>query len=102
MDDITEHILAAHDMSEQTLEDRIRTMTPAQRKHFKQTVCVLSLCYGENPIQGVIVIGRAEDGIASVSNIGCDEMQAAQLMVAANEFYGFMNTLDAPPRENFN
>jgi hypothetical protein len=29
-------------------------------------------------------------------------MEAAKLMIAANGFFGFLNTIDAPPKENFN
>lgn len=102
MDDVIDMLVSARDMDEQTLEDHIKKMGPASRRHFKQTICTLALCYGDNSAQAVIIIGRAEDGIASVTNVGCDEMQAAQLMVAANEFFGYMNTVDAPPKENFN
>lgn len=28
--------------------------------------------------------------------------EASQLMLAANDFFGFLNTIDAPPKENFN
>jgi hypothetical protein len=29
-------------------------------------------------------------------------MEASQLMLAANDFFGFLNLVDAPPKENFN
>jgi len=40
--------------------------------------------------------------MAGVVTLNCDEMEASQLMLAANDFFGFLNTLGAPPKENFN
>jgi hypothetical protein len=31
-----------------------------------------------------------------------DEMEAAEIMIEANDFFGFLNTIDAPPKEAFN
>jgi hypothetical protein len=50
----------------------------------------------------VVILGRAEDAIAGVVTLNCDAMEASQLMLAANDFFGFLNVLDAPPKENFN
>jgi len=48
------------------------------------------------------IIGRAEDAMAGVVTLNCNEMEASQLMLAANDFFGFLNLLDAPPKEEFN
>jgi hypothetical protein len=50
----------------------------------------------------VFIIGRAEDNVAGVVTLNCNEMEASQLMLAANDFFGFLNVLDAPPKEKFN
>jgi hypothetical protein len=50
----------------------------------------------------VFIIGRAEDNVAGVVTLNCDEMEASQLMLAANDFFGFLNVLGAPPKESFN
>jgi hypothetical protein len=31
-----------------------------------------------------------------------DDMEAAELLIEANEFFGFLNMADAPPKEAFN
>jgi hypothetical protein len=50
----------------------------------------------------VVIVGRAEDQLAGVVTLNCNEMEASQLMLAANDFFGFLNVLGAPPKENFN
>ena len=50
----------------------------------------------------MVIIGRAEDQMAGVVTLTCNEMEASQLMLAANDFFGFLNLLDAPPKEEFN
>jgi hypothetical protein len=34
--------------------------------------------------------------------LNCDSMAAARMMEGANDFLGYLNTKDAPPREMFN
>ncbi len=74
----------------------------AKRILFKLLIHKLVMCYGDGNAQGVVIVGRAEDQLAGVVTLNCDEMEASQLMLAANDFFGFLNTLGAPPKENFN
>lgn len=89
-------------MSEAELHRRVQAMSDEEQEHFKLLIHKLVLCYGEGKAQGVVIVGRAEDQLAGVITLNCNEMEASQLMLAANDFFGFLNVLDAPPKENFN
>jgi len=89
-------------MSQKELEQRVAQMSDEEQAHFKLLIHKLVMCYGEGQAQGVVIIGRAEDSMAGVVTLNCDEMEASQLMLAANDFFGFLNLLDAPPKEQFN
>jgi len=89
-------------MTEAELHRRVTAMSDDEQEHFKLLIHKLVMCYGEGKAQGIVIIGRAEDAIAGVVTLNCDAMEASQLMLAANDFFGFLNVLDAPPKENFN
>ena len=89
-------------MSQAELEQRVSQMSDEEQAHFKLLIHKLVMCYGTGKAQAVVIIGRAEDAFAGVVTLNCDEMEASQLMLAANDFFGFLNVLDAPPKENFN
>jgi hypothetical protein len=89
-------------MTEAELHRRVTAMSDDEQAHFKLLIHKLVLCYGEGKAQGVVIVGRAEDQLAAVVTLNCDEMEASQLMLAANDFFGFLNVLGAPPKENFN
>ena len=89
-------------MTEEELERRVEAMSDEEQHHFRLLIHKLVMCYGEGKAQGVVIIGRAEDQMAGVITLNCNEMEASQLMLAANDFFGFLNLLDAPPKEEFN
>jgi hypothetical protein len=89
-------------MSEAELHRRVTAMSDEEPSHFKLLIHKLVMCYGEGKAQGVVIVGRAEDQVAGVVTLNCNEMEASQLMLAANDFFGFLNVLGAPPKENFN
>ncbi len=89
-------------MTDEELERRVNAMSDEEQEHFKLLVHKLVMCYGEGKAQGIVIIGRAEDQMAGVVTLNCNEMEASQLMLAANDFFGFLNLVDAPPKENFN
>jgi hypothetical protein len=93
-----------HDFSmpEEELERRVEAMSDEEQHHFRLLIHKLVMCYGDGNAQAVVIIGRAEDQMAGVVTLNCNEMEASQLMLAANDFFGFLNLLDAPPKENFN
>ena len=89
-------------MTEEELEQRVEAMSDEEQHHFRLLIHKIVMCYGEGKAQGVFIIGRAEDNVAGVVTLNCNEMEASQLMLAANDFFGFLNVLGAPPKENFN
>ena len=89
-------------MTEAELHRRVEAMSDEEQEHFRLLIHKLVMCYGEGKAQGIVIIGRAEDQMAGVITLNCNEMEASQLMLAANDFFGFLNVLDAPPKENFN
>jgi len=89
-------------MTEEELEQRVEAMSDEEQHHFRLLIHKIVMCYGEGKAQGVFIIGRAEDQVAGVVTLNCNEMEASQLMLAANDFFGFLNLLDAPPKEHFN
>ena len=89
-------------MTEAELHRRVTAMSDEEQAHFKLLIHKLVMCYGDGNAQGVVIVGRAEDQLAGVVTLNCNEMEASQLMLAANDFFGFLNVLDAPPKENFN
>jgi hypothetical protein len=89
-------------MSQEELEHRVMKMSDEEQAHFKLLIHKLVMCYGEGKAQAVVIVGRAEDAVAGVVTLNCDEMEASQLMLAANDFFGFLNVLGAPPKEKFN
>jgi len=89
-------------MTEAELHRRVTAMSDEEQAHFKLLIHKLVMCYGEGKVQGVVIVGRAQDRLAGVVTLNCNEMEASQLMLAANDFFGFLNVIDAPPKENFN
>ena len=89
-------------MTEEELEQRVEAMSDEEQHHFRLLIHKIVMCYGQGKAQGVFIIGRAEDQVAGVVTLNCNEMEASQLMLAANDFFGFLNVLGAPPKENFN
>ena len=89
-------------MTQAELERRVGAMSDEEQAHFKLLIHKLVMCYGDGNAQGVVIVGRAEDQLAGVVTLNCNEMEASQLMLAANDFFGFLNVLGAPPKENFN
>ena len=91
-----------YSMTEEELERRVEAMSDEEQHHFRLLIHKIVMCYGTGKAQGVFIIGRAEDNVAGVVTLNCDEMEASQLMLAANDFFGFLNLMDAPPKEQFN
>jgi hypothetical protein len=89
-------------MTDEELERRVEAMSDEEQHHFRLLIHKLVMCYGDGNAQGIVIIGRAEDQMAGVVTLNCNEMEASQLMLAANDFFGFLNLVDAPPKENFN
>jgi hypothetical protein len=77
-------------------------MSEAQKDHFKTLVYALLQCYAEDKQAAVIVLGDLTDETASVVTVNCNEMDAATLLLAADNFFNYINMREAPPKEAMN
>ena len=86
---------------EESMEARLATMSDEEKAHFKMVILQLIQCYGPDAHQAVILFHGC-DKLGGVVTLNCNEMEAAELMLEANEFFGFLNVIGAPPKEAFN
>lgn len=86
---------------EQNLEARLALMSDEEKAHFKVVVLELIKCYGPDPDQALILF-NGSDKLGGIVSLNCNEMEAAELLLEANDFFGFLNTIGAPPKEAFN
>lgn len=86
---------------EQIIEERLALMDDTEKAHFKLVIMELIKCYGPDPDQALILF-NGSDKLGGIVSLNCDEMEAAALLLEANDFFGFLNTIGAPPKEAFN
>jgi hypothetical protein len=87
---------------EQAIDTLLKAMTDDEKTHFKITVFKILTCYGPNANQAVIILKNVGEDQLELATMNLDEMEAAEIMIEANDFFGFLNTIDAPPKEAFN
>ena len=87
--------------TEQNLEARLALMDDDEKQHFKMVVLSLISCYGPEANKAVLMV-KIGDELSGLTTLNCDEMEAAEMLVEVNSFFGFLNTMDAPPKEAFN
>jgi hypothetical protein len=87
--------------TEQNLEARLALMSDEEKQHFKMVILELIQCYGPDGKQAVILF-HGSNKLGGIVTLNCDAMEAAELLLEANDFFGFLNTVDAPPKEAFN
>ena len=76
-------------------------MTDEEREHFKMVVLLLVKCYGPDPDQAVLLI-KTDGEMAGLITMNADDMEAMELLLEANDFFGYLNMAGAPPKEAFN
>jgi hypothetical protein len=86
---------------EQDIEKRLAMMDDDEKMHFKMAVLALITCYGDDPNQAVLMV-KTNGELTTLTTMNCDEMDAAEMLLEVNTFFGFLNTIDAPPKEAFN
>jgi hypothetical protein len=86
---------------EQTLEARLALMNDEEKTHFKMVVLSLISCYGPDANKAVLMV-KIGDELSGLTTLNCDEMEASEMLLEINSFFGFLNTMDAPPKEAFN
>jgi hypothetical protein len=87
---------------EQAIDLLLEAMSDEEKAHFKTTVLKLLTCYGPNANQAVLIIRDVAEDRLDLATMNLDEMEAAEIMIEANDFFGFLNIIDAPPKEAFN
>ena len=87
---------------EQDIEQRVMAMTDNQREHLRSLIYEFVRCYDREGKDCAVVILGNGDSIDNIVTVNCDSMEASNLMLAANDFFGYLNTRDAPPKEMFN
>ncbi len=88
-------------MEQDAIEQRLAVMTEEEREHFKMVVLQLVRCYGDDPDQAVLLI-KSKGEMAGLITMNADDMEAAELLLEANDFFGYLNMAGAPPKEAFN
>lgn len=86
---------------EQDIEKRLALMDDDEKTHFKMAVLALISCYGPDANQAVLMV-KTNGELTALTTMNCDEMEAAEMLLEVNSFFGFLNTMDAPPKEAFN
>ena len=88
-------------MDEQALEGRLALMSEEEREHFKMVILQLVGCYGPDPDQAVLLI-KSKGEMVGLITMNADDMEAMELLLEANDFFGYLNMAGAPPKEAFN
>jgi hypothetical protein len=84
-----------------TLEKQLTLMSDDEKVHFKRLILELVKCYGPDPDQAVILFNGSKK-LGGIVTLNCNEMEAAEMMLEANDFFGYLNVIGAPPKEAFN
>ena len=90
------------EMSDDELAQKVNAMSAREQAHFKLLIHTLVGCYGDTAQHALVIVGHAHEGLAGVVSLNCDAMDGAKLMEEATNFFGHLNTYDAPPKEHFN
>jgi len=91
------------DENTKEVERRVEQMNLEQREHLKALIYELVRCYEEGGKHcAVLIFGTADEGIENFLTMNCTTMEAGNMLLAANDFIGYLNTKDAPPKEKFN
>jgi hypothetical protein len=87
---------------EAEMERIVAGLPDIERVHLRAILYAIVRCYDtDNSDCAVLVLG-SDESLDSVASLNCNSMVAASLLQGANDFLGFVNTKDAPPKEMFN
>jgi len=81
---------------------RLEAMSEDEREHFRNLIESLAKCYGKNPAQGVVIISLPDSPINEVISLNATDMETHNLIKSVEDYFVFVNTMDAPPKEQFN
>lgn len=86
----------------QEMEVAVGKMTEDQREHLRIVISELIECYLDDDLHGMVVIGKNPFERFKVMAVNTNEMDAANLLSAVNEYVQESVVSDAPPKELFN
>jgi len=90
-------------MDEKELERRVAQMTDEEQTHFKECIMRLAMCYGEDALKGVLIVsGHLLEGMSEVIQFNSNDMDTYDILRSASNYFDFLNTKDAPPKERMN
>lgn len=81
---------------------RLEGMDEEDRDHFRRVIEKLSHCYGQGAAKAVVLYLDPSLLITDALTINCDEMDSYEIIRGALDYFAFLNTQDAPPKEQFN
>jgi len=81
---------------------RLEEMAEEDKEHFRNVIELLSRCYGKNAAQGVVIISLPNSPVNEVISLNATDMETHNLIKSIEDYFVFINTLDAPPKEKFN
>jgi hypothetical protein len=81
----------------------IDTLDDQQKRHFRETIEILVQCYGSKAtLQSLLVYRPIESIAAHVISANCNDMDGADMLTIAADYFQYVATRDAPPKEKFN
>jgi hypothetical protein len=80
---------------------RVDQLDEEDKEHFRDVIEALSYCYAGGSTKALIIID-SDNGQIDTMTVNCDDMEAYDMASATTQWFEFVNTKDAPPKENFN
>jgi hypothetical protein len=87
---------------EEEIERIIAKMSDLERMHLRSVIYSITKCYDKDTSDCAVIILGTDAAIDSYISLNCNSMVAAQLLQETDDFLGYLNTKDAPPKEMFN
>lgn len=84
------------------MERAVSKMTEDQREHLRIVISELIECYLHDDVHGMVLIGKDPFERFKVMAVNTNELDAANLLGAVNEYVQESVVSDAPPKELFN
>jgi hypothetical protein len=81
---------------------RLEEMDEEDRDHFRSVIEKLSHCYAKNSAQAVIIYSHMQIPITEALTINCNDIDSYEMVRGALNYFEFLNTKDAPPKEQLN
>jgi hypothetical protein len=84
------------------IEQALNKMTEEQRAHLRIVISELIECYLHDDLHGMVLVGKPPYEPFKIMAVNTNEMDASELLSAAQEYINGSVMEDAPPKERFN